>query len=243
MSAKPDDDLEALFDQIVEERAASERTHGPTGTLAMPAQEAATAAAEGDDVFQRIGHLTRTLHDALRELGYHDKLERAAGALPDAHDRLKYIAKVTGDAAERVLGRVEQGQALCATLGAQGRALDGRWQALMAGKLGVEEFKALAGETHAFVGALPQRADEVAAHFSDIMMAQDFHDLSGQVLNRVAEIVRRLETDLLGLLLATCPAEARPDEGGLSGPAIPGCGGDVVEDQQQVDALLESLGF
>lgn len=244
-TACEEDDLEALFDSIVEARESPGRSAPDVACAAplTPANES-VAPVEGDAVFQRIGQLTRTLHDALRELGYDRKLEQAAQALPDAHDRLKYIAKLSGDAAERVLGDVEKGQALCGAVGGEARALDARWGEVLAGRLPVGDFRALALDTHSFVGGLPGRSEALHAQFTDIMMAQDFHDLSGQVIKRVADIVQRLEKDLLALLIATCPAEARPDDGSLSGPLIPGrAGADVVANQAQVDQLLESLGF
>jgi chemotaxis protein CheZ len=239
-----DEDLEALFDRIVEERAAAVPPATTAAPDPPPAHEGVAASTDAEPVFQRVGHLTRALHDALRELGYDRKIEQAAHALPDAHDRLDYIAKLTGDAAERVLGEVERGQALCAQVRASAQGLDARWDALMQGRLGVDEFKALAGETHAFLAGVAGQAGELDGRFGAIMMAQDFHDLSGQVVKRVAGIVRRLENDLLALLLETCPSAARPDDGALGGPAIPGRAGvDVVTDQAQVDQLLESLGF
>jgi chemotaxis protein CheZ len=244
MSAKPkreDEDLEALFDRIAAETAATD-TAAPCAV--EPANESvAMQAGEGDAMFQRIGHLTRALHDSLRELGYSRKIEEAAQSLPDARARLDHIAQLTGQAAERVLGAVESGQTACNAIGSDAGALAPRWDALYAGALSVDEFKQLAGDTHAFLAALPKRADEANAHLHDIMMAQDFHDLSGQVLKRVGEIANRLENDLLKLLLETCPVETRPAETFLSGPPLPGRAQDVVQDQAQVDQLLESLGF
>ena len=65
------------------------------------------SAAESFAIHQKIGLLTRQLHDSLNELGYADQLRGTMGELPDAQSRLTYIARLTGQAAEKVLGRVE----------------------------------------------------------------------------------------------------------------------------------------
>ena len=80
----------------------------------------------------------------------------------------------------------------------------------------------------------------------EIIMAQDFQDLTGQVIKKVVEMVQGLETQLLGLLLEAMPEQRKAEapEGLLNGPVISSAGrGDVVTSQAQVDDLLESLGF
>jgi chemotaxis protein CheZ len=145
------DDLEALFDQVAassaaERQEASAPIAAPT-VASVPAPVAAgdlaVAVTPGEpaDMFNRVGHLTRTLHDALRQLGYDRNLEYAAANLPDARDRLNYIAELTGKAAERALTAVERGQSLQQALAADAERLGGEWQRLYAGQLSVEEFK------------------------------------------------------------------------------------------------------
>jgi chemotaxis protein CheZ len=196
-------------------------------------------------MFHRVGQLTRTLHDALRELGYDRSLEKTVAGLPDARDRLDYIAKLTGQAAERVLAAVERGQTVQGRIGADGAKLSARWESLYAGKLSVEEFKALAGETRAYLGGVEQKSAEVGAQLHEVMMAQDFHDLTGQVIGRMVTMAQCMEKQLLQLLI-----DARPAGGGeaeqewLTGPAMNAAGrSDVVANQEQVDKLLETLGF
>ena len=74
-------------------------------------------------------------------------------------------------------------------------------------------------------------------------MAQDFHDLTGQVIKKVVDLAATLETSLVALLVETQQVERRSEEGWLSGPAVRADNPDVVKDQAQVDSLLESLGF
>lgn len=237
------EDLEALFDQVAAEAAARQSVVEeipPPGTVGLQ-------PAEPAGLFQRVGQLTRTLHDALRELGYDKSLQCAAKGLPDARDRLNYIATLTGQAAERALGAVERGQALQQELGGAATRLAKSWDELHEGRLSLDEFKALAAETRGFLAGLPGRAAETGAQFHEVMMAQDFHDLTGQVINRIVTLATSLESQLVKLLIDARPcadgAEAAAPEW-LSGPAMNAAGrSDVVANQAQVDDLLESLGF
>jgi chemotaxis protein CheZ len=243
------DDLEALFDQVAADTAA--KSVDVKIEEKPQAQAAEAAANEPADMFHRVGQLTRTLHDALRELGYDKSLQCAADTLPDARDRLNYIATLTGQAAERALTAVERGQALQKGVGGESARLAKSWDALHAGKLSVDEFKALAAETRVFFAALPAKADETGAQFHEIMMAQDFHDLTGQVINRVVTLATTLETQLIKMLIEARPAGQGTGTGAssgdtewLTGPAMNAGGrSDVVANQAQVDELLGSLGF
>jgi chemotaxis protein CheZ len=100
------DDLEALFDSIVS--SSSEPAPAPAAKTA----EAGAQGAANPEVINKIGHMTRALHDSLRELGYDKNLEKAANAIPDARDRLNYIATMTQQAAERVLNATDAAQPL-----------------------------------------------------------------------------------------------------------------------------------
>ncbi len=230
-SIESEEDLEALFDQIAAERA--------------QAADAPADAARVPDVFNHLGSLTRKLHDALRELGYDQKIQEAVHGLPDAQARLGYIAALTGKAAERALTAVEQAQAVQDGVGGDASRLGARWEQVFANRLGAEEFRTLAVETRAFLEGLPDAVAKTNAQLHEIMMAQDFHDLTGQTIQRVAKLAQNLEEQLIVLLLESTPPERRTrlkDEW-LGGPAIDAKRGDVVADQGQVDQLLESLGF
>lgn len=244
-----EDDLEALFDQVSAASAAA-RSAEPvaTATSDSSAQSASAPAepVEPHDVFHRIGALTRNLHDALRELGYDKNVETAVNALPDARARLAYIANLTGNAAERALGAAERGTALQEAIQTDAAALARDWEDVYAGKQSVEAFKATAERTRTFLNSLAQRSDETNAQFIEVMMAQDFHDLTGQVINRIASVATGLEEQLVKLLLDTTPPEKREEveTAWLSGPVVDAAGRtDVVTSQGQVDDLLESLGF
>jgi chemotaxis protein CheZ len=87
------------------------------------------------------------------------------------------------------------------------------------------------------------RLDE---RLTDIMLAQDFHDLTGQVVAKVVVIATELEENLVKLLLQAAPVELQPEQlsGGLEGPVIGNTGRcDIAATQGEVDDLLASLGF
>ena len=227
---------------------------------ALPAQpnpyaDAAVALASAapdseENIRQRIGQLTRTLHTALRELGYERDLMDARDNLPDARDRLAYIARVTGEAAEKVLNAVDRARTVQQELTEQAGSLKRRWQAVgtyaAEGKGCTPAGKQLIDETCEFFSGVGGQADRTNVILTDIMMAQDFHDLTGQVIRRVVTLAQTLEEQLVKLLIETTPPEQRPklQAANLEGPVVvPEGREDVVADQKGVDDLLASLGF
>ena len=249
----PDEDLEALFDSIAEQRSrdtaqVAEPQRGSDNDAHVPQAdvEAAQSPADGqEELHQRIGRLTRNLHDTLSELGYDKAVTQVIHELPDARDRLAYIAKLTGEAAEKALNLVDQGQSLQGALSERAKGLSGDWDRVFDKKTSPEEFRAIAEKTRAFLTDVPVRTGEIGAVLTDIMMAQDFHDLTGQVIKKIANLATYMENQLLKLLLETTPVGLRAEmELHLTGPVVNANGrADVVANQQQVDELLERLGF
>lgn len=232
------EDLEALFDSIVH---ANQESASP----AMEQRAVPDEAHEQDEqapVFSRLGHLTRNLFDALHELGYDKSLEKMAVSIPDANDRLAYIANLTQQAAERVLNATEIARPIQEKLGDRAQALSAQWQKVFDNSLSVEEFKALAENTRNYLNEVPGHVKATNEQLTEIMMAQDFQDLTGQVIKKVVEIVRTVESQLVQLLIENSPQSPEAPTGLLNGPVIH-TDGSVVTNQAQVDELLESLGF
>lgn len=230
------DELQALFDSF---------SGAPEASIAeAPADE----AWEGQEkVFQRVGHMARQLHDTLRELGYDKMIAQTVEALPDAKDRLAYIANLTEQAACKVLNATDVANPLIESLEVDAQGLAQRWDRVYANQMGVDDFKQLAADTRAFLKTqLPQQTGGAKAQLMEIMMAQDFQDLTGQVIKKVVTLAQELESQLMGALIEVMPGERRTESVNslLNGPVINAEGrGDVVVDQQQVDDLLGSLGF
>jgi chemotaxis protein CheZ len=215
-----------------------------------------------DRILARIGQLTRTLRDSMRELGLDKHVERAAEAVPDARDRLKYIANMTEQAAERVLSAIDVAKPIQEQLRKDAGELDARWEQWYAAPIEREEVRALMNDTRTFLRGVPDATSATNSQLMEIMLAQDFQDLTGQVIKKITDVVYLIEQQLLGVLVenialerreqfaahaAALAAEVSPTgspEHLLNGPQInPEGKADVVQDQSQVDDLLASLGF
>ncbi|HMV56412.1 MAG TPA: protein phosphatase CheZ [Nitrospira sp.] len=232
-SSADSDELQALFDSVVAD-------------VSAPAAAAVAEEAPPDVVFTKLGHLLRELHDGLREVGYDKVLEDTARQIPDARQRLNYIAQMTEQAASRVLNATDIAKPVQEEQIAKAAALGARWEKMFANQLSVPEFKALAADSRAYFAQSPTELAKVNAQLLEIMMAQDFQDLTGQVIKKIVDMVQNIEQQLYSLLLEVIPEEKRNEApaGLMNGPVINASGrGDVVTTQGQVDDLLDSLGF
>ncbi|MBO1250360.1 protein phosphatase CheZ [Comamonas denitrificans] len=237
--------------------------------LPNPPVDAPAAGLGQDDVHNKLGLLTRQLHDALRELGYADRLRSSADKLPDAQNRLSYIARLTGEAAEKVLSLVDDAKVRQTNIV---NATKQMRQSMIA-----DPVAAVAkGHIMNYLEDMETATEIVDQQLTDIMMAQDFHDLTGQVIAKVVTLASSLESQLVELLVQTAPAgavlpaaPAQPPappvpeavdaedvwaaalaEGQpiahpeLNGPVVdPASTPNVVSSQSEVDDLLASLGF
>lgn len=246
LNTSDSDELEALFDSIVRANTASEdASAGHPKAIEQPTATALNDLSEpARSMFSHIGQLTRKLHDTLRELGLDKSLEKAASEIPDARDRLAYVANMTEQAADRTLNALDIAKPMQEKIGDGARSLDAQWDQLLAGKLSVEEFKILVEKTRTHLKSSAELSDEINTQMMEIMMAQDFQDLTGQVIKKVLTMTKDMEQQLLDFLLMFSPQGVKPEDGLLNGPVVRSEGRtDVVTDQQQVDDLLESLGF
>lgn len=214
----------------------------------------ASGGAASPRVIRQIGELTRMLHDAIDQLGtiqigVMPELQAATHALPDARSRLNYIANKTSDAANRVLNSVDEAKAEHQRLHAEARQL-GEILATAAASRPDETTVALQRHVHNLLAS----SDRIDEQLTNIMLAQDFHDLTGQIINKVVRLTDELETSLVRLLLEIQPdqaAEAAPSAtvapaagSALQGPVVDARGRtDVVSSQNEVDDLLARMGF
>jgi len=239
------DDLEALFDQVSSKSAPAAGTTDDTNTADDP---------ETKGMYERLGGIVRLLHDSLRELGYDKALTEASSQIVDAQDRLEYVASLTEQAANKVLNTLDDGMPAQDQLSKQAKDMDNRWAELFAGKLSIEQFKALAGDSRAFAQAVSEATEAEKARLLEIMMAQDFQDITGQLIKKVVNITKTVENELAQLLRDSAPADVKeklaqkqaaqehaqekPAEL-MSGPSVPS----AAMDQDSVDDLLADLGF
>lgn len=202
------------------------------------------------NILDQVGHLTRNLHNSLRELGYDKRLESLVSEVPEAQDKLTYVATKTEQAAERVLNATETTMPIQEKLSSDATNLREKWKSALEEQRtqpNTEKFKQLLIETLSFIDKVPEQADATNAQLMEIMMAQDFQDLTGQVIKKITYMVQRLEHDLVQLLLANVPHTNKQkvaNEGLMNGPVTnPEKSADTVSNQDQVDDLLASLGF
>jgi len=256
------EDLDALFDEVAAQHSAAASAPATPAAAAVPAFAVAAVAAiatgaaasavapegAGQDgssqLFDRLGHIVRQLHDSLRELGYDRSLSDIATEVTDATDRLEYIATLTEQAANKVLNSIDEAMPVQDQLIARAKDVDSRWAQLFDGKLGVEEFKVLAQDSRGFATAVAEAGEAEKARLMQIMMAQDFQDITGQIIKKVVGITQKLERELAQLLVETAPQSHKGKEKEkvvdlLAGPAVPAS----AMAQTDVDDLLADLGF
>ncbi|HEY5801046.1 MAG TPA: protein phosphatase CheZ [Burkholderiaceae bacterium] len=241
------DDFDALFDEVSAQR--SETVAAAAAPAPAAAQQDAAPAEEQENqadkpMFERLGGIVRLLHDSLRELGYDKALADASVDIADAQDRLEYIATLTEQSANKVLNTLDEGMPAQDVLSASAKDMETRWTALFDGKISVDEFKALAGDSRQFAIAVAEASEKEKARLLDIMMAQDFQDITGQIIKKVVNVTKKVEAELAQLLLDNAPAAVKERQAAkpvelMAGPSVPAS----AMAQDDVDDLLADLGF
>ncbi len=206
------------------------------------------------EMLNRIGQVTRVLHDSLSALGLDKLIEQVAKDIPDARDRLYYVARMTEQAAERVLNATDVAIPLQEALASGATLLENRWTSALAEPCLKNEYNLVANETLEFLTMTGKHTAETKALLMDIMMAQDFQDLTGQVIKKITGLAQELEKQLVQVLVDFSPVKPKKDAETvkaetndqaflMNGPQIDSGAVDVVASQEQVDDLLDSLGF
>jgi chemotaxis protein CheZ len=249
-----EDDLEALFDQMSTAAAPAAATApaAPAPAVAAVAVPVSNEPADEHEknMYARLGGIVRVMHDSLRELGYDKALTEASSQIVDAQDRLEYVASLTEQAANKVLNTLDEGMPAQDVLSKQAKDMENRWADLFAGKLSIDQFKALAGDARQFAQLVSESTEAEKARLLEIMMAQDFQDITGQLIKKVVTITKVVEGELAQLLRDSAPAEVKEKLAQkqavqeqpvqlMSGPSVPA----AALDQDSVDDLLADLGF
>ncbi|HEK1093273.1 TPA: protein phosphatase CheZ [Proteus mirabilis] len=202
------------------------------------------------DIISRIGQLTRMLRDSLRELGLDKAIAEAAEAIPDARERLDYVAQMTAQAAERTLNCVEAAQPKQDELSSHATKLTERWDQWFEYPEDLKDVRSLVTDTRNYLRDIPESAAFTNSQLLEIMMAQDFQDLTGQVIKRMMSVVQEIEKQLVMVLMENLPPEQleksnakKETDSLLNGPQVNKNNAGVIKNQDQVDDLLESLGF
>ncbi|EKT62250.1 protein phosphatase CheZ [Providencia burhodogranariea] len=193
-------------------------------------------------IITRIGTLMRTLRESMRELGLEKSVQQAVASIPDGKDRLRYIAQMTAQAAEKTLNGIDIIKPLQAEMHDEAIAIQQQWKNLEFEQITPELYQS----TGDFLTRVINNSNTTKAELLEIMMAQDFQDLTGQVIKKMMEVVEEAEKQLLALLMENTPSEMRAKQQNdnlLNGPQINKEGVNVMASQSQVDDLLDELGF
>jgi chemotaxis protein CheZ len=208
------------------------------------------------DLFNELGKLTREFHEAINKFRCDERFaELTEEDIPDAKERLNYVISRTEDAANRTLTAVEASIPLCDEMGEKASKLLEEWLRFKRKEMSVEEFRVLAKEIDQYLASNEIKTKEIKTQLTEVLMAQDFQDITGQIIRRVINLVGEVEMNLVNLIKlghkgaagaqTTAKKEERSDAGSsLDGPQVPGLESkDVVSGQDEVDDLLSSLGF
>ncbi|MCP3671190.1 MAG: protein phosphatase CheZ [Gammaproteobacteria bacterium] len=202
-----------------------------------------------NDLFREVGRLTRELHEAINGFLLDAKItDLAQREIPDASERLTYVITMTEKSANTTLGAVEESLPLANELGEKATELSGKWDLFRERKMTVDDFRILSGDLTSFLSIAKSHSKSLHGNLSSVLLAQDFQDLTGQIIRQVIALVTDIEDKLVQLVRisgAKMPEKKyESDENKLEGPIVPGVEqGDVVEGQDDVDDLLSSLGF
>lgn len=205
------------------------------------------------ELFAEIGKLTRQLHDSLNNFHVDSRLNDLATAeIPDAKERLNFVISRTEEAANKTMDAVESIFPVVTSIQQQISTVKPLWQKLMNNELDVTEFKALCLDIDTLLKSAEKETGNIHRLMTDVLMAQDFQDLTGQVIRKVIDLVREVEDSLINMLTAfgisaeQDKTNQQPKVGKnlVEGPIMNSeSRSDVVTDQDDVDDLLSSLGF
>lgn len=219
------------------------------------------AHARETELFFELGRLTRELHESLKTFKMDSRVfELAESEIPDARDRLNYVIAMTEQAAHRTLNEIEDSMSLIGSITDRSRELQENWMRFRRRDMAVDEFRAYSRELDDFFEQVGTQGGAVHAKLTEALMAQDYQDLTGQIIRRVINLVQEVEESLIDLVRISgarmsdenrnaadnktkAQETATPSAG--QGPHIPGSDDDeqFVQDQDAVDDLLSNLGF
>lgn len=248
-------ELTKKLQQQSEQLAESVRTGNYSRAMALISE---LSEVRDQSLYHEVGRLTRSLHEAMRNFQIdprNPEQQEALSKMTDASDRLEYVVKMTGQAANRTMDLAEESMPVAQKLKSEAADLHQQWLRLRQRDMAPAEFRRLYGRIDQFLLALTTDAGQIYGNFSEILLAQDYQDLTGQVIQKVTTLVREVEENLVSLVVMaghvdqiTGTVHSLEDKkttaGQGFGPQIkPEERQDVVSGQNDVDDLLSSLGF
>ncbi|MDX1589323.1 MAG: protein phosphatase CheZ [Oleiphilaceae bacterium] len=252
------------YEQDLREQVVQLKEEVDSGDISAAMRRIADMGEERDqNLYREVGRLTRSLHEALRNFHIqadNEKQREALSKMADASDRLDYVVELTGKSANRTMDLVEETMPLAGHIREEAADIQTQWQRLGRREMEASEFRQLYGRVDQFLGRLSQDSATMHHNLSEILLAQDYQDLTGQVIQRVTALVRDVEDNLVKLMIMASDVDRitgtvhdlpdtddndnnhSPERG--EGPQMNADKRDeVVSGQDDVDDLLSSLGF
>jgi chemotaxis protein CheZ len=209
------------------------------------------------NLYREIGRLTRGRHDYIKnfEIDISQQSDEMS-QMSDASDRLDYVIKSTNNAANKTMDLVEETIPLVDDLKSEASELSSEWGRLLRREMDVSEFRNLYKRIDEFLKKVDGSSSNMSSNLSNILLAQDYQDLTGQVIQKVIKLVKGVEEDLVDLVKMaglveritgienTQEVSEAADELLAEGPIVDAEEREnVVTSQDEVDDLLSSLGF
>lgn len=193
-----------------------------------------------------VARITHNLHKTVNEMSTDSRLAQYVTAeMPDACKRLDYVVKLTEEAAHRTLDLVDRSRVLAGNVRDAGNQLLQIQDQVMAVVPETPTALSLSAQLLLLHKTVMDNAEHLGSNLSALSQAQEYQDLTGQVIKRVIKLVSEVETALLELLRASGLGNlATPRANNtslLAGPAVPGV--NEAANQTDADALLADLGF
>jgi len=221
--------------------------------------------ARDRNIYLEVGKLTRGLHEAIVNFELDggvavgsDDSGKNESQMTNAQDRLDYVINLTQNSADKTMDMVEEGIPIATELKERSRALKVDWERLQRREMDPDEFRDLYKRIDQFLVFSGDSSSQLSEKLNTILLAQDFQDLTGQVIKRVINLVQDVEERLVELMRVAGQVEeltgivrskdepiARVEVSPIAaeGPQIDTEKEDVVSGQDDVDDLLSSLGF
>mgnify|MGYP000135373872 CR=1 FL=1 len=205
-----------------------------------------------NSLFKELGKMTREIHDSIMTFRMDNRIADLAEVdIPDAKDRLEYVIEMTEKAANTAMAVIEDSSPLAEKLGGEAQQLKTQWEKFRKRELSQDELREMGHDVETFFDESEQMTSKLLSGFTEIMMAQGFQDLTGQIIRQVIDLVHEIESNLVTLVKIQGENFVREEkldseeETKLDGPQVPGkeTSPDVMQGQDDVDDLLASLGF
>ncbi len=201
-------------------------------------------------LFQELGKLTREIHESINAFGDDQRVaELAEEDIPDAKERLNFIVTKTDEAAHRTMTNAEETVDIVNIFNDKSKDMHARWKNFKSQEMSKTDFLTLTDDIDQFLSSISDESDRVKDKMTDIMMAQDYQDLTGQMIKQVTNMVQEIEGKLVRLVAITGSKisnnkEQSKDGTMAHGPQLASANKEeVATNQDEVDDLLASLGF